>query len=155
MAETSASFSNTMILRAEYLENNENHARSRVYVPFDRKLIIPEEYLRDTPSGYVVFPLHFMNNEYGYMVFNYGKGQWLNLFTHQYMNCLAASLDDIDKKSQLANAKRIEEMKEKTIPPKNPSQVFFGEILSFILCLPKKMPMMYAPISFIMTPIKT
>lgn len=110
MAETSASFSNTMILRAEYLENNENHAGSRVYVPFDRKLIIPEEYLKDAPSGYVVFPLHFMNKQYGYMVFNYGKNQWINLFTHPYMNCLAASFDDIDKKSQLANAKKIEEL---------------------------------------------
>lgn len=109
MAEISASFSKKMILRGEYNESEE-YTTSMMNVLFDRSKILPDEYLNEKASGYIVFPLHFMNNEYGYMVFNYGKGQWLNLFTHQYMNCLAASLDDIDKKSQLANAKRIEEL---------------------------------------------
>ena len=31
-------------------------------------------------------------------------------------------------------------MPVKIMPPKKPSQVFLGEILSFILCLPKKTP---------------
>ena len=41
------------------------------------------------------------------------------------------------------------------IPPKKPSQVFFGEILSLIRCFPNKTPTKYAPMSFNIDPIKT
>ena len=50
------------------------------------------------------------------------------------------------------NAKTTETIIEKTTPPMNPSQVFFGEILSFILCFPNNIPMKYAPMSLKMTP---
>lgn len=38
-------------------------------------------------------------------------------------------------------------MKPETIPPKNPSQLFFGDTLGFILCFPKALPIKYAPVS--------
>ena len=45
------------------------------------------------------------------------------------------------------NANVIEIIAETIIPPQNHSYVFFGDILSLILCFPKKTPTKYAPIS--------
>ena len=50
--------------------------------------------------------------------------------------------------------KHIAEITESIRPPQNPSHDFLGEIRSYNLCLPNKVPTQYAPVSLIHINIK-
>ena len=75
---------------------------------FSRKEILPADITdREEPSNYIVFPLHYLNKEYGYYVLEYDKDQWVNLFTGSFFMCLVDTFEDMEKKKELADMEEL------------------------------------------------
>lgn len=108
VGDNGKAFSDNMILWGTF-HHDAKVGAVRSAMKFIRSLVLPETVTdRPQPSAYIVFPIHYLSKEYGYLVMEYDDKQWVNLLTGAYMQCLADAFEDVNKKRELAS---LEELK--------------------------------------------
>lgn len=106
--ELNKAFSDKMILWGTFYKDRSNES-VHSSIRFDRKDILPPMVVGDEPepTSYIIFPLHYLNKEFGYMVMKYAKDEWVNLLTSAYMQSIADAMEDIDNKRALAGMEEL------------------------------------------------
>lgn len=105
--ESNKAFSDKMILWGTFYKDPSIES-VHSSIKFDRKYVLPDIITGvDEPQNYIVFPFHYLNKEFGYMVMQYAEDEWVNLLTGAYMQCLADAMEDIDNKRALAGMEEL------------------------------------------------
>lgn len=108
--EENKEFTDQMILKQIMYIDRDNNPDIK-NIRFDRKDILPKEILEGNDiSSYVIFPLHFKNMEYGYLVLEPGDKEWPNSLTSTYINTLSGAIENSiyeQKFRTLSEAKKL------------------------------------------------
>lgn len=87
-------FTDQMILKQIMYRDRDDNPETK-NIRFERKDILPKEVLdANDVSSYVIFPLHFKNMEYGYLVLQPEGSQWPNSLTNTYINTLSGAIEN-------------------------------------------------------------
>ena len=80
---------------------------------FRREEVIPSEYFEtEKAQTYIIFPLHYKNKEYGYLVMNPARGEWPNSLTDTYTNALSSALENHYYQKQFREYAEIKKLSE-------------------------------------------
>ena len=105
-------FSDEMILM-QIMRANARMYPEIVEKRFDRSDILPKEYFdTDEPQTYIIFPIHYKNLEYGYLVLNPVVGEWPSSIASTYTNALSSALENSYYQKQFLEFAEIKRMSE-------------------------------------------
>ena len=71
---------------------------------FNTKELIPPMYVDESPQSYCFMPLHFLENNYGYVAVNYMEGGGMEIQYASFVTSISSSLDNIYNKVKLRKA---------------------------------------------------
>lgn len=104
-AESDNSYTQKMILTRIY---GKDHRGSVCEEEFDREMILPEKILRGEPAqGYHVFPIHYKNKCYGYMVMLFEDGEWPDVYVQTYLLGLANAIEEAAMHREVSSLEQI------------------------------------------------
>lgn len=105
-------FSDEMVLM-QVMQASDGLQAETVDMRFDRSEILPREFFEtETPHTYIIFPLHYKNKEYGYIVFSPGEGEWPNSLVNTFISMLSSALENNYNQSQFKELAEIKKMSE-------------------------------------------
>lgn len=104
-AETDNSYTQKIILKRIY---DKDHKGIHCEDMFDREEILPEEILKDEPpQGYHVFPVHYKNKCYGYMVMLFEDDEWPDVYVQTYLLGLANVIEEAAMHREVSTLEQI------------------------------------------------
>lgn len=104
-AENENYFSEKMVLKRIF----SNDCRGiKCEEEFDRGSILPDSVLEaEKAHGYLIFPIHYKNKNYGYMAFTFDNDAWPGSYIQAYLMSLANAIEDAFMHRELSNLEQI------------------------------------------------
>lgn len=110
-AETDNSYTRKIMLKRIYGKDRKGIVFEK---EFDREEILPEEILKkEPPQGYHVFPVHYKNKCYGYMVLMFEDGEWPDVFVQTYLLGLANVIEEAAMHREVSSLEQIKTLYHK------------------------------------------
>lgn len=110
-AENDNSYTRKVILKRIYDQDHRSIAVDRT---FDRQEILPREFFeREQAHGYHVFPVHYKNKCYGYMVMLFEDEEWPDVFVQTYLLGLANVIEESAMHREVSSLEQIKTLYHK------------------------------------------
>lgn len=108
-------YSETMLLKTIYPFDDERMKNPLINYPFPRKDILPEKYFDyDEPSVHIVFPIHYKNTTFGYLVSEWSDLD-ITIFIAPYGEGIAHAYNDLLLQDQFSEF--VEMKKQNLVDP--------------------------------------
>lgn len=108
-------YSETMLLKTIFPFDEERIKNPMINQLFQRRDILPEEYFGDEPTCHVVFPIHYKNSTFGYLVSEWSENEDITVFIAPYGEAIALAYNDLSLQEQFSEL--LEIRKQNLIDP--------------------------------------